>query len=301
MVRTHLVQKLKDMSHKFGSSVFMQMAGAATSDPFVKIRNLIEEMIAKLVQEAQAEATQKAFCDKEMAESSKAQADKTMRGEKLQARVDTASSRKAELEASVKTLEGQIADLDKATAEATKIRNEEHVTYVKASKDFKDAATAVEGAIKVLKEFYDNQGSFVQEDSEEDQPELGGAKSDASHAIISILEMSGEDFTKLLMETETEESEAVDAFETLAGDNKVSKAAKQAEIKGSLSEAKSISVSLKDNEEDLASTGKELDAVNSYIDELKPQCETKVMSHAEKKARREAEIAGLKDALEILA
>merc|ERR1719272_1097135 len=141
-----------------------------------------------------------------------------MRSEKLQARLDKTASRKAELETTVKALEGQIGDLDKANAEATKIRNEEHATYVTASKDFKDAAEAVEKAIKVLKEFYDNQGAaFVQEDSEEDQPKLGGAKSDASHAIISILEMSGEDFTKMLMETETEESEAVDAFDNLIG------------------------------------------------------------------------------------
>merc|ERR1719235_1534586 len=46
-------------------------------------------------------------------------------------------------------------------AEATKIRNEEHASYMKASTDFKDAATAVEGAIKVLKDFYEGQ-SFIQ-------------------------------------------------------------------------------------------------------------------------------------------
>lgn len=44
----------------------------------------------------------------------------------------------------------------------------------------------------------------------------------------------------------------------------------------------------------------ELAAVNGYLAKLKPECESKVMSYAEKKAAREAEIAGLKEALSIL-
>jgi hypothetical protein len=49
-----------------------------------------------------------------------------------------------------------------------------------------------------------------------------------------------------------------------------------------------------------ASVSKELDAVLAYIDKLKPQCEEKAMSYEEKKAKREAEIEGLKEALSIL-
>merc|ERR1719316_796043 len=131
-------------------------------------------------------------------------------------------------------------------------------------------------------------------------PDFGEAKSDAGSVIISILEMSNEDFVKLHSETETAEAEAVEAYEKLMNDNKASKAAKEAEVKASLSEIKSLTVTLENNGEDKGMTQKELDAVLEYIDKLKPQCEEKVMSYAEKKARREAEIAGLKEALEIL-
>merc|ERR1719408_29869 len=132
------------------------------------------------------------------------------------------------------------------------------------------------------------------------QPEFGEAKSGAGGAIISILEMSNEDFVKLHSETESDEAEAVEAYEKLMNDSKASKAAKEAEVKASLSEIKSLTVTLEDSGEDKDMTGKELDAVLAYIDKLKPQCEEKVMSYAEKKARREAEIAGLKEALELL-
>jgi hypothetical protein len=299
--RQKVVQKLKSLSSKFSSYALMEVAGAASTDPFVKVKGLIEEMIAKLVNEANEAATQQAFCEEEKSKSVAAKDEKTMTIDSLMSRMDKASSTKGLLEQKVKELEAEIAALDAGTAEATKIRTEEKATYVKASSDFKLAAESVEKAIKVLKEYYSS-GSFIQKDVKQSskQPSFGSAKSDASHAIISILEMCGEDFTKLLMETETDESEAVTQFDALMQDNKVSKITKATEIKGALSEIKSLDVALKNHKEDYDMTSKELTAVMDYLDKLKPQCESKAMSYAEKKSRREAEIEGLKEALAIL-
>merc|ERR1719395_389038 len=222
--------------------------------------------------------------------------------DKLQARIDGATSTIAENTESIKTLEAEIAEIDKAQAEATSIRNTEKEDYLVASKDFKDSAEAVAKAIEVLKNFYE--GSFIQLTAKTNlkskQPEFGGAKSDIAHTIISVLEMSEEDFTTLLAETEATEDEAAKAYATLTDENKISKASKETEAKGKASEIKSLTVQLGHSEEDHASTSSELDAVLAYIDKLKPQCEEKAMSYAEKKAAREAEIAGLKEALEIL-
>jgi len=44
----------------------------------------------------------------------------------------------------------------------------------------------------------------------------------------------------------------------------------------------------------------ELDATLEYLEGLNKKCTYKVESYAERKARREAEVAGLKEALEIL-
>ena len=83
--------------------------------------------------------------------------------------------------------------------------------------------------------------------------------------------------------------------------NAITKAANTEEIKDKEAHTKSEQTALLNYKEDFATTGKELDAVLSYLDKLKPQCETKVMTYAERVAKREAEIAGLKEALEILA
>merc|ERR1719335_474526 len=291
--------KLKDLSKTYKSYALMEMVSAARSDPFEKVRGLIESMIEKLVSEANEEATQKAFCDEETAKSKKAQSEKSMTSDKLSSRIDKAATTKAGLEQSVKDLQAEIAALDKGNSEATKLRTEEHATYQQSSKDFKEAAEAVQSAIGVLKAYYE--GALIQTASgHEKAPDFGGAKSDAASSIISILEMSEENFTKMYMKIETEETEATADYEKLMQENKVSKAAKEAEVKASLSEIKSLDVALKNSQEDLGMTTKELDAVMVYLEKLRPQCETKVMTYAEKKARREAEIEGLKEALSIL-
>merc|ERR1719386_657492 len=300
--RQKVVNILKNLSKTHHSFAFAQLANMATSDPFVKIRGLIEDMIAKLVKEAEEEATQKAFCDAEMGKSKKSQDEKTMTLDKLQSRMDGASTTMAQNAEDVKTLESEVAEIDKAQAEATAMRTKEHEDYMRASKDFKDSAEAVAKAIEVLKNFYE--GSFVQLSSQttlkSKQPEFGGAKSDIASTIISVLEMSEEDFTTLLAETEATEDEAAKAYKTLTDENKMAKVTKEAEAKGKASEVKSLTVQLEHHKEDHASVSKELDAVNSYVDKLRPQCEEKAMSYEEKKAKREAEIAGLKEALEIL-
>jgi len=298
--RNKLVKKIQSLGRKFHSFGLMQLASVASSDPFVKIRGLIEDMIAKLMKEAQEEATQKAFCDTEMGKSKKSQAEKTATIDKLQTRIDGAEATIAELTEAVKTLESEIADIDKAQAEATEIRTKEAADNSAAISDFRQSADAVVAAMGVLKSFYEGSALIQTKVSKSARPSFGGAKSDSASGIISVLEVAESDFTRLLAETETAEDAAADAYAKSTDENKVSKATKEADSKAKQSEIKSLTVQLGHSKEDHASTSEELDAVNAYIDKLRPQCEEKAMSYEEKKAAREAEIAGLKEALEIL-
>merc|ERR1719421_2329063 len=281
----------------------MQMASMAASDPFVKIRGLIEDMIEKLLKEAQEEATQKAFCDEEMGKSKKSQSEKMATIDKLTTRADGSSATIAELTEAVKTLEAEIAEIDAAQAEATKIRTKENADNTAAIKDFRQSADAVVAAMGVLKSFYEG-GALIQTSatlhSASKRPEFGGAKSDTGSSIISVLEVAESDFTRLLAETETEEDANAEAYAKQTEENKVSKSTKEADAKAKASEIKSLEVSLSHHKEDHASTSKELDAVLAYLDKLKPQCEEKAMSYEERKAARDAEISGLKEALGIL-
>merc|ERR1719453_3038791 len=139
--RSQVLKVLRRISKKAHSYKLMQLVASAQSDPFGKIRGLIEEMIAKLTKEAAEEADQKSFCDEEIGESKAKQADLTGKLDKMNARISKAVATKAKLTEDIKTLEAEVAEIDAGQAEATKIRGEENADYLVSTKDLKDSAT----------------------------------------------------------------------------------------------------------------------------------------------------------------
>merc|ERR1719281_762106 len=159
--RDKAVSVLKKLGRKFNSFAMMQIANAASADPFGKVRGLIESMIAKLQEQAAAEATHDSYCKEATAENTKSKEKKQAETEKLQARIDEATAGISELKNEIATLGSELAEIANATAEATKMRAEEHQNYLTASTDFKESAEAITQALVVLKDFYKG-GSFLQ-------------------------------------------------------------------------------------------------------------------------------------------
>merc|ERR1719253_2433332 len=86
---------VRDLANKQHSRVLAQLAvnmaaamRSGEADPFAKVKGLISSMIEKLLSEAQADATEKAYCDKEMAETEAKKADKEAAIEKLSTQID---------------------------------------------------------------------------------------------------------------------------------------------------------------------------------------------------------------------
>jgi hypothetical protein len=301
-VRDRAAKLLRGLARKEQNYALAQLAIRVRSDPFGKIRGLIEEMISKLVKEAAEEADQKQFCDEETSESKAKQADLSGKLEKSAARIQKAEAGKAKATEEMKHLSTEIAEIDAGQAKATMVRAEQHEEFLKASQDAKDSAAAVAKAIDVLSEYYSKAASFVQVgvQSHTWQPALGGAKSDVGSTIVSILENCESNFAQMLAEQEADEASAVESYEKLTQDNKVAKAEKTADVEGKENELKQLEVAVGNYKENKATTSSELDAVLAYLDKLKPQCETKALSYAERKAKRDAEISGLKEALTLL-
>lgn len=150
--------------------------------------------------------------------------------------------------------------------------------------------------MQVLNEFYSGAALLQQPEG----PGFGSSKSDSGNNIIEFLSVAESDFSTLLAETESNEAESQAAYENLMQKNKVSKAEYTASIKGMKSEVKQLNVAIQDNSSDLEVENTELSAIMEYIEKLKPQCENKAMSYEERKQRRENEIAGLRQAMDIL-
>jgi chromosome segregation ATPase len=299
---------LNQLGRKMKSTALVSLAYRAGSDPFAKIKGLLEEMVAKLLQEAAQEADQKAFCDKEMGESKASLADKTDKIDVLSARIGKAESSVSTLTEEVSSTRSQIVEIDQGMANATQIRQDEKESFAVAVKEFQESADACNMAIQVLREYYDGGDSFIQLKSTTRlrmKARSRGALDledsvNGGEGIIGMLEVAESDFAKMVAEAKANENMAVETFEKNVADARVLKASKLAELKGKESEIKGLQASLDNQAQDKEGVTAELQAVNEYLDKLKPQCETKAPSYEEQKARREQEIEGLKNALSIL-
>merc|ERR1719183_3221091 len=122
----------------------------------------------------------------------------------------------------------------------------------------------------------------------------------ASTGIIGMLEVVESDFSKNLAEGSAAEAMAVEEYEKLTQDNEIATTEKETAVKYKTKDSKETEARLAGLKEDQATANKEYDAIMEYWEKLQPMCIAKPEPYAERKHRREAEIAGLKQALQIL-
>merc|ERR1712048_1441899 len=104
------------------------------------------------------------------------------------------------------------------------------------------------------------------------------------------------DFTKGLTEMVAAEQEAAQTYDKETKENAIEKTTKEQDVKYKTKEAAALDKAIAELSADREGIQEELDAVNEYLDSLDKKCTYKVETYAERKARREAEIAGLKEA-----
>merc|ERR1712129_538300 len=83
-------------------------------------------------------------------------------------------------------------------------------------------------------------------------------------------------------------------------DNDIEKTTKEQDVKYKSKESKELDKSSSELSADRDVVQQELDATLEYLSKLEERCTAKAETYAERKARHEAEIAGLKEALQIL-
>jgi len=306
-----VVNLIKKLAREQHSAALAQLASrlsaviryGATSgdDPFAKIKGLITDMIAKLMKEAEAEASEKAYCDEEMAKTKAKKEELEDDITKLTTKIDSDTASTERLKEEVKGLQKALADLADEQAEMDKIREETHAAYVTAKEDLEQGIAGVQGALEVLRNYYQSEEAFLQDGSQQPAaPEKHEKSSGAGGSIISILEVAESDFTKNLAEEEDEEAAAQEEYEKTTQENKINKATMEQDVKYKTKEFTGLDKAIAENTADRDGLQTELDAVLDYYEKIKDRCIAKPETYEERKKRREAEIAGLKEALSIL-
>jgi len=256
-------------------------------DPFAKVKGLIQDMIETLEKEAEADATEKAYCDKELAETNAKKDAKTTEIKKLSTKIDQMTSRSAQLKGEVAELEKGLSALAKAQAEMDKIRLEEKEAYTKAKAEMEAGIKGVQLALKVLRDYYAKDKAHAADEG-------GGA------GIIGLLEVVESDFSKGLIEMTSTEEAAQASYDQETKENEIEKVTKEQDVKYKNEEAAGLDKATAEATSDKSGVQEELDAVLEYLKGIEDRCIAKPETYEERVARRTAELNGLKEALTIL-
>mmetsp|Transcript_131734 Transcript_131734/g.231966 ORF Transcript_131734/g.231966 Transcript_131734/m.231966 type:complete len:692 (+) Transcript_131734:80-2155(+) len=297
LVNFEAVRFVRDLAKKFNNDraltqLAMRMSGAMrvsskSGDPFEKVRVLIKNMIEKLLSDQQAEASHKAFCDKELGESATKQDELSAKIDALETKIDKMSSKSTTLKGEVADLQAQLSALASSSAEMTEIRMKEKADFAKAKAELTEGIEGVEAALKLLREYYATDAAHE-------------AAAEAGSGIISLLEVVQSDFTKGLSQATVEEQESAEAYDKQTKEDSILKATMEADVKYKTKEFTGLDQEVSSLSSDTAGTKAELSSIVEYISKLNGSCISMPATYSERVARRESMIAGLKEALQIL-
>merc|ERR1719497_231980 len=193
----------------------------------------------------------------------------------------------AQLKEEIAVLQDQLAKLASSQAEMDSLRGEANTAYKAARADLEKGLTGLKLALKILNEYYAGDQAHA-------------AAGGAAEGIIGLLEVCESDFTRDLARTIADEESAVAEYEKVTKENEIERTTKVQDLKYKFKESKRLDSDSGELKADRATVKTELAATRESLAKLEDQCIDKAVTYEERAARHAAEIAGLKEALNVL-
>jgi len=329
-VRGHVRDFIASEGRRLKSSQLSLLAQKLAADQFAKVKKMIDSMITRLLNEANEDAQHEGFCDKEIGKSKVTRNKLSEDIDGLQSAVEDGKATIMKLTQEVATLSQEVADLQASVKEAAAIRKKEKDTNKVTVEDAKAGQDAVAAATAVLKDFYEK-ASLATGLIQVSRPTMGSdewealanpnfkgtidkghkagqqtfgkkytGQQDSAGGVMAMLDVILSDFATVEADTKASEAKSQETFDDFAVESKKTKATKSKKIEMNEADKASAENKLQEDTKDLKGTQDELIAADRYYEKLVPQCIDQGMTFEERTAAREAEIASLKQALELL-
>jgi hypothetical protein len=299
-------EKVLDLLQKEGrrlqSSALSSLVMRAASDPFGKVKSLIQDLLERLLKESAGEATKKGFCDEQLAKLGQERDYNMEDARKLNAELRVLEANRESLDTEAGELKDKVGDMSDEFAEAKQIRDDEKKDNLLTLEKAKEGLEAVTGAYDLLKEFY-NSASFLQASPvDEDAPDVASGdykgKQGAAKGILGLLQVIISDFQRTLKKTEADEKKGAADFEQMKQDSEADVAGHTTKVQLNNDDSKTTSETIKKKKKDMKFAMDVVDSSLKGLEDLKPTCQDSGrMSYADRVAKREEEIAALTKAL----
>merc|ERR1740129_994846 len=258
----------------------LRYGSAGGEDPLVKVKSLLTKLIDRLESEGGADATEKAYCDEELANAKAKKAELDYDIEKLTAKIDQSAASSAKLMVDVKELQAGLAALATQQAEMDSLRSETREDYIQAKADLELGLSGVRRAIVVLREYYASEGAAMLQRSstlkvsmqQPALPEQHAKEAGAGLAVIETLKVVQADFAKNLAMEENQESDAQAVYDQATQENNIMRTLRSQDVQYKMQEFNKLDKSISDTSGDREASNAQLSAVMEYNTKLRQRC-----------------------------
>jgi len=302
-----------------------RQAAEASANPIRKVVTLLQNMQAKVTEEAKAE--EKLFtkflcyCKTNDNDLSKSMEEAKAKIESLTSAIESNTERKAQTEKALKDHTASRAEAKSAMAEATALREKEAKAYAKVKSDAETNISGLTAATRAIEKGM--MGAFLQtaaanvvrrwvmekaEVSDEKRQELlsflSGRQSEgyapASGEIVGILKEMNDDMARDLSEETAQEENAKAIYEGLVTAKTKEVNTLTAQIEEESMRVGELGVEVSSQANDLEATKEQLGDDTLFAAELGKTCDTKAKEWEEVKATRAAELVALAETVKML-
>jgi len=266
---------LAQLASRMSSALRLGSAGSVA--PFDKIKGLLSDMNSQLEAEADAESSHKLYCDKQTSATQTHNEETSAELSALNAKFDQKKASLVKMRELIATLHKELASIARFEAKASLMRSEEVAVFSKNKAEMQKGLNGIRLALKILKEKYGT----------------------ALGAISGLLEVVEADFAQGLAVLVADEESRASYYNSEVKPNfELEAAAKKADLQYKVKEYKSMDKVLSETSGDISNVQSRLNAILEFDSMIKKSCTALPLSYEGRKGRREAELAGLKQAEE---
>jgi len=312
-----VVHRLQSVGARFHDASLVQVTTALEShlrgtekdpqayfDPeaMAPVKGLLKKLISKLEDELAAEKTHHEWCETEKQSAKEAKEEREKNIADLNQEIASLTTTIAQLGTEVEFCISEIARVQQETETAARLRKEEAATYVKAKADHDEVIAALDKAITALSRQY----GLVQvrarstRAQHKKQSPFTSYQTGAGGSALEMLQDLQSRYSQARTQLVQGEEAAKVAYTDLVARNKQFLKDVQQTKLAKTSEKRQKTERLGNAKIELSANKKELAEVVQYRADLAPSCDDVRVTFEERKKRREAEIAALKETLAVL-
>ncbi|CAJ1333132.1 unnamed protein product [Effrenium voratum] len=270
-------------------------------DTFEKVKQSIDEMKADLKKQQAEEVEKKDWCTDEFQKAKLETQDKTRAEQAKLAELESLQGSVATLAADIKSLEDEVAEMNKQLQLAGQNREKENKEFQKTVMEQRQSQELLKGAMASLKKFYQAEPALIQTKRTGDEPEFKDYKQQSSSFnVLSMLQQLVADAKAMEAEASHAESTAQEDYEAFAKATSASVETKQKQTTTKSEEKGSTEASLVEARQAKEGLGSELSELAALTGQLHDQCDWLMQSFDVRQSARSDEMESLDQAKAML-